>query len=278
MDAEMIIERVINNNVISTFDDGTEVVISGKGIGFGKRAGDPVDREKIEKIFRIANEERLGKFKDLLVKVPLECLKISDEIITTAKDELNISLNENIYITLTDHINFALERYDQGMDFENVLTQEVRAFYPNEFRIGLQAVKLIEETTGKFLKEDEAASIALHIVSAELSTRTSIAFEITQTVKKILEIISARVSMDHADTRSKVDEMIPIFKHFIFRVIMEKQYAKDDTALYSFVKSRYMNESQCCEEIVACIEKRFQKAVTIDERTYIIILLRKLDF
>ena len=274
----MKIEHVINNNVVSIFENGLEVVISGRGIGFGKRSGDPVDESRIEKIFRISNEERLGKFKDLLVKVPLEYLKISDGIITRAREELNIPLNENIYITLTDHINFALERYDQGMDFENILTHEVKSFYPNEFRIGLQAVKLIEEKTGKFLKEDEAASIALHIVSAELSTRTSIAFEITQAVQKILEIVSEKVDISDPETKSKLDNLIPTFKHFVFRIIKEKQYARDDPALYAFVKSRYTDEDRCCEEIVNYIERHFHRVVTIDERTYIIILLRKMEF
>lgn len=274
----MIVERVINNNVISTLDNGVEVVISGKGIGFGKRVGDPVDETRIEKIFRMENRERLGKFQDLLVKVPLECLKISDAIITKAKEELDQELNENIYITLTDHITFAIERYDKGLDFENALTQEVCSFYPREFKIGLEAVKLIEDTTGKNLKEDEAASIALHLVSAEMSTRTSIAFEITRSVKALLSIIHAEVNPDGLWADSKVDDLVPTLKHLVFRVIMDKQYAKDDITLYTYVKNRYPKESHCCDAISDYLEKQFRKKVTIDEKTYCIILLRKNDF
>ena len=50
----MLIEKVINNNIVSAFDDtGREVVVMGRGLGFGVRPGQPVNEKKIEKVFRI---------------------------------------------------------------------------------------------------------------------------------------------------------------------------------------------------------------------------------
>jgi len=50
----VIIQKVINNNVVSTFDaNGKEVILMGKGIGFRKKAGDELDKNKIEKIFTL---------------------------------------------------------------------------------------------------------------------------------------------------------------------------------------------------------------------------------
>ena len=50
----MIIQKVINNNVVSTFDsNGKEVILMGKGIGFRKKTGDELDKKKIEKIFTL---------------------------------------------------------------------------------------------------------------------------------------------------------------------------------------------------------------------------------
>ena len=40
----MQIIKVINNNVISSEDDkGKEIIVMGKGIGFGKKAGEEID-------------------------------------------------------------------------------------------------------------------------------------------------------------------------------------------------------------------------------------------
>ena len=44
----MVIEKVINNNIVSAYDDtGKEVVIMGRGIGFGTKPGREVAEQKI---------------------------------------------------------------------------------------------------------------------------------------------------------------------------------------------------------------------------------------
>ena len=50
----MLANKILNNNFISSTDkDGHEIVIMGKGLGWQMKPGDPVDPEKIEKIFRM---------------------------------------------------------------------------------------------------------------------------------------------------------------------------------------------------------------------------------
>ncbi len=274
----MVIEHIINNNIISAIDGKNEIVVSGRGIGFGRHKGDTVDDAKIEKVYRMDNEEQMGRFKDLLTNIPLEYLKISDEIITEAGKKLNVELNQNIYVTLTDHINFALERYDKGMDFENILTQEVSDYYPNEFRIGLNAVELIRRETGKDLKRDEAASIALHIVSAELNTRMSVAFGLTQMVKQMLAILQEDLDAEDPGNKDKTEEIIPHFKHFAYRVIADQQYEDDDTALYGFVREHYPSQFKCGEQIAEYVREKFGKEVTKEEMNHMVMTLKHLKF
>lgn len=272
----MVIKKVINNNIVTSIDDGVEVVVSGRGLGFGHREGDKIDDAKIEKVYRIENQESLRRFKDLLAKLPLENLQIANEVIALAKNELKTELNENIYITLTDHINFALERFEKGMMFENAIMHEVKAFYPKEFRIGEKAVDLIRDTTGNYLGQDEAASIALHIVSAELNEKTSMAFTVTQAVKKILELLNEEVDKDVPGNASKIEDLIPTFKHLVYRIILQEQYDGDDKALFDFAVANYPQETRICNRIASFLEEQFQQEIRMDEKSYIIILLRKL--
>ena len=60
----MQIIKVINNNVISSEDDkGKEIIVMGKGIGFGKKAGEEIDETKIEKQkAKYIHEEKAQKF------------------------------------------------------------------------------------------------------------------------------------------------------------------------------------------------------------------------
>lgn len=46
----MVIDKIINNNIVSAFDEtGLEVVIMGRGIGFQMKRGQEVPVEKVEK-------------------------------------------------------------------------------------------------------------------------------------------------------------------------------------------------------------------------------------
>ena len=118
----IIIEKVINNNIISAYEkSGAEVIVMGRGIGFKKKQGEVVPADQISKIFRIKSRTLTEQFKELLANMPLERVRISDEIISHAKDHLKLKLNQSIYVTLTDHINFAIERVSQGIEPQNAL-------------------------------------------------------------------------------------------------------------------------------------------------------------
>lgn len=142
----MIIEKVINNNIVSAYDEtGREVVVMGRGLGFGVKAGAPINEAKIEKVFRIKSQSIAEQFKELLANMPLEHAQISNDIISYAKSKLKLKLNQSIYVTLTDHINFAIDRYSRGINLENALLWEIKRFYPQEYELGRYAVALIKE-------------------------------------------------------------------------------------------------------------------------------------
>ena len=164
----MVIQKVINNNVISAYDENQqEVVIMGKGIGFKAHTGDAIDESMVEKVFRIENEKLSRQFQEILENIPLEHMQLTSDIITYAKKNLNVQLNQSIYITLTDHINFAIQRQAQGIQLKNALLWETKKFYHQEYLMGKYAIDLLNEKLGTKFSEDEAGFIALHFVNAE---------------------------------------------------------------------------------------------------------------
>ena len=63
----MKILKVINNNVVSALDEsGEEIVVMGKGVGFEKKPGTPVDEGRIEKRFFLEHsvKEKNMKWKE----------------------------------------------------------------------------------------------------------------------------------------------------------------------------------------------------------------------
>lgn len=164
----MNIHKVINNNVLSAFDEqNQEIVIMGRGIGFKAKAGDVIDESKIEKIFHMENHSMSKKFQEMLSDMPMEHMEISNDIIAYAKEEYDMKLNQSIYIALTDHINFAIQRYRKGVQLENALLEELKQVYHQEYLVGEYAIALLKERLEIEFSEHEAAFIALHFVNAK---------------------------------------------------------------------------------------------------------------
>ena len=186
----MIINKVINNNVLSTHDENNrEIVLMGKGIGFQKKVGDEVAEDKIEKKFVLDSEDEVGKFSELIEMIPHNYLNLSVDIISYAQQVMPKRLSPSIYISLTDHINFLLERSTKGELFENPLFNEIKSFYPSEYLVGEKALELIESEAGIELPQDEAASIALHFVIAEYNMGMSDTVNATTMIRECISIV-----------------------------------------------------------------------------------------
>ena len=187
----MVVEKIIKNNIISSFDEkGNEIVVMGRGLGFKVKPGQTIDQEKVEKIFRMDNDQEAKQLEAVLADIPIENIQLCNEIISYAKTVIKSKLSKNIYITLTDHINYAITRYQEGIHFTNALKWEIKKFYHEEFEAGKKAVELIRERIGIDMTEDEAASIALHFVNAELGIEISNTIDVTKLIQNVLKIIT----------------------------------------------------------------------------------------
>ena len=187
----MKVVKVINNNIIKSFDqENNEVLVMGKGLGFQKKPGDEVDTDLIEKVYVSSQELNSNKLAQLLADVPIEHVQIANEIISFAKVSLGKKLNDNIFLTLTDHISYAIERYNNGIPIQNALLWEIKRFYNHEFLIGKESLNMIKNKLGIDLPEDEAGFIALHIVNAELDmAQVSQVSEMTKIIQNITNIV-----------------------------------------------------------------------------------------
>ena len=259
----MKIYKSINNNIVSAFDDhGREMIVIGKGIGYKAIEGTDIDKSKITKTFTMDSQDNLNKLKDLLARIQKEYIEITDEILTYARNHLNKELNESAYFTLADHISFAVERMKKGMPFENILTNEIKRFYPREFEVGLFAIKQIEAKMNIDMSEGEAASVALHIMNATYYTSVSEAFKATQLLRDVIEYI-IRYSETGLDTTGHYGERFIIhLKYLIQRIISNDipEYSDDD--VYEIMKTKHCNTVDLCEKVAAQIKKEHEYTLT----------------
>ncbi len=273
----MRIEKIINNNIVSSTDEnGREVVVMGRGLGFRMKEGMEIPKSKVEKIFRLDNEDMLNRFKVLLSKLPPEHLQISAEIIGYAKKVLRKPLNQNIYLTLTDHINFAIERFHENMLFPTPLLREVRSFYREEYLIGEYGIALIEKRLGIRLPVDEAASMALHVVNAEYNTAMRDTINITQLIQQVVGIVKEYFQIS-LDERSLNYERFITHLKFLAQRIYTKELL-DSTALgfSKMISEMYPAEYICSQKIQYFIKETYGHQVTDEEVAYLAVHIRRM--
>ncbi|MCR1950716.1 MULTISPECIES: PRD domain-containing protein [Clostridium] len=275
----MRITRIINNNVICAVNErNQERILLGSGIGFQKKKGDEVDKKKIEKEFFLKSKNVAGKLYSLLTQIPMEYMRVTENIIKYAQQKLDHELNENVYLTLTDHISFAVSRQKSGLQFSNALLWEVKRFYPDEFNIGLKALELINEEFDVELPEDEAASIAMHVVNSELGSESNRdTIKVTELIQNVLNIIRYQYKIDFKEDDLYYTRFITHLKFFAYRVLNNSEEVKEvDKDFEEIVKVRYPKEYGCSLKIADLIKNKYNRRLSGDELVYLTVHIKRI--
>ena len=274
----IIIEKVINNNIISAYEkSGAEVIVMGRGIGFKKKQGEVVPADQISKIFRIKSRTLAEQFKELLANMPLERVRISDEIISHAKDHLKLKLNQSIYVTLTDHINFAIERVSQGIEPQNALLWEIKRFYPQEFQLGIYALELIQDRLGILLPEDEAGFIALHFVNAEYGTDIRDAVKFPDQMQAIVDIVERDLGILLDESSLHYERFMTHIKFLIQQIYRKELLFSEDRELSLLMQRKYPREYQCSLKVAEYIMQATGSRLSEEEIMYLSVHIRRVS-
>lgn len=266
----MKMAKVINNNVISAFDENQhEIILVGTGIGFQGKPGKNIDDEKIQKVFRLEDPKITRRMKELLSDLPMNQLAVSTEIISYAKKNLETELNENIYVTLTDHIHFAIQRYKENMVFPNPMRREVRLFYEKEYALGMYALELIHKELGIDLPTDEAVSIALHLVSAEFDTRVKDTMMIVSFLEEVMDIVKDYFQMEIDEASLTYERFITHLKFLSRKLFSQEKLDDVNDEMQEMIRKMCPKEYACAEHVQEFIETQYNKKMTPGELAYL---------
>lgn len=273
----MIIKRVLNNNtIISSNSKGVDVLLMGKGIAFGKKKGQVVDMEQIEKTFLLKDKETQSKFTELLLNVPMEHILVSEKIINFGKIKLGKNLNEIIYVNLTDHIHSAIDRYREGLILKNPLRWVIARFYPDEYAVGEKAIEVVRNDLGVSFEIDEAAFIAIHFVNAEMDKTWEFAYEIAEITKKIETIIKEHYRTEFDENSLDYYRFITHVKFFAQRLLAGDHYDDEDEELLNTLKHKYEGEYASALEIKEYVQKDFEYELSSTELLYLTAHIRRI--
>lgn len=273
----MVIKRVFNNNALVVLDqNGEEMILTGKGIAFQKKAGDQVDESKIQKRFVFDKTELTEKFSQLFEQIPAQYLELTSAIIEMAEKELQVRLDSGIYIALADHIYYAIQRYQAKEYIKNALLFEIKKFYAKEFQAGLKALDMIYYETHISMSEDEAGFIAMHFVNAKQGgEEMNQTIHVTKMVEDILHIVEYHYQMKLDENSLNYTRFVTHICYFARRLLAKELNADTDDSLYEQIKEKYPNAYRCTLKVKKYVEQTCNIELTTEEMTYFMLHINR---
>lgn len=273
----LTIKKTLNSSVVLVEQNGQPMILLGKGIGYGKKAGMQIKHNEISQIFMPVDSLYVKQMLDSIDSIPEIYFELSQEIVSYAEKVLGQKLNNHVYFALTDHLHFAVERLQRGMVITNRVYWEIKTFYNVEFRIGEYALSLFEEKLGQQFPQEEAANIAFHIINAQNeNVDDSKGTKYAELVGKIVNIVRYTVGSHMVTDDIHYTRFITHVKFFVERFFTGKMLKEDDGMLFEHFQTKYPRAMDGALKIRTFIEDKYQKAIPNEEVTFLAVHIYRL--
>jgi len=274
------IKKVINNNILCVVDDkSSEMIVTDKGLGFKRKVGERVDPALFEKTYHMEDKAEQRKLRELCEQIPLEHLKLTQDLIEYIKSQISVPLNESLLITLADHISFAIKRKKEGIEFTNPLQEAIMSYYPTEYHLGYHCLRVIQEETRIDLNPSEAAFIALHIVNAELNTSMSVMYDITKLIEGALQVVEYYYQKAFDRESLDFNRFVVHLRYFAQRLFQNAPGQADeyDEDFQEMIIKSCRQHYKCAQHVGEYIRNAYQKDVSKAELIYLTIHLKRIN-
>ncbi|TDM07057.1 glucose PTS transporter transcription antiterminator GlcT [Macrococcus lamae] len=273
---EYIIEKALNNNVLIANYYDEEVVLIGRGIGFGKKQGQRIETDKIEKIYELRGYHEQERYKTLIGMTDERVIKTVIEIVDTIKEMAYGEVNDSILLSLTDHIIFALKRLEDGIVISNPFIKETEALYPQEFDVASKVVEMLNEKLGVHFPHTEIGFIALHIHS-------SINNHTMREMNMMTEVVARAVQIIEHDLKIQVNKDSLIYARFVRHIsfavqrVMINDRPPEQRNLEKLLKLQYPTCYNVAVKIVKMMQQQLSKPVYESELVYLTMHIQQFN-
>lgn len=274
----MRISKVLNSSVVLVQDDnGEESILLGKGIGYGRKPGQEIDRQPSDRVFVPLTNPDAQPMLELFSSIPPVYLELTQEIVADAEETLGVKLSPHIYLMLTDHLHFAVERQQLGITVTNRVLWEIKHFYRREYEVGQRALKRADHLLNTFLPEEEAGNIAFHIVNARMDNGAGgDAMQAARLIGELTNIVTYRI---HArlDTESiHFSRFISHLQFFADRFFSGKLMDSEDDFLFNQMQQGYPEAVDCAEKIRTFVLRKYVVFLPNEEAAYLALHIARL--
>ena len=274
------VKKPINNNILRVVDPtGCELIVTGRGLGFGVKPGYKIEAETVERSYRMTSPAVQQKLVELLEQIPYEHLLLTDELVATIRQpgELPAERKPAHHAGRPHQLCHSAQR--TGIRFSNPLMAPIREFYPEEYRLGMECLAAIRQRCHADLSDDEGGFIALHIVNAELNTTMSVVNDVTRFVDGCVQVVEYFYNCHFDRDALDFSRFTVHLRFFAQRVFQGKQEQENDThdEVFRALIARNCSEHYKCACCIAeYVRNTWHKELSDEELVFLTIHLKRI--
>ena len=270
----MKFKKSYNNSVALVEENGQELIVVGKGIGFGLKPGMEVDVSKIERRYR-SDEESMSEISQIK-EIKAQVLNATTKIIEMAEPDLNIKFTDNQYLTLADHINFAIQRLQEDINigWSGVSRWEIKSFFPKEYKVAEKAVKILDSEFQITLPEEEIVLLTYHFVNAgNDDSKVQDTIKISKLISGIVDIVQYRYRIVFDTESFNYSRFITHLRALMVRKVLHQESGEDelDPTILELMKLKYAEAFETVESISTYLEGKAGWKLNQNDKLYLVL-------
>lgn len=267
----MKVVRVFNNNVVlAVRNDGQEVILTGRGVGFQTKPGCEVASAKVTRTFVPESGRDSDYLAQMVAAIEPEFLVLADRALARVSGELAAPASAATIVALADHLAFAVQRAQTGeLLGPHPLQAEVTHLYPAEFAAAGRIIDFVAAEQDTTLPDAETVAVTLHLVNAGFRTDDlSETYLMTGVFSQLFEIIDS--TFDITDDRSSLSaaRFITHLRYFVVRARAGAQLQEGMAVLSSSLAVSHPEAVLAAARLARVLELRLGVEVTADETAY----------
>ncbi len=271
------IKKVLNSSVVLIDNQGQVMIALGKGIGFGKKAGEKIDDSDIDQVFLPITETKSSQFAALVDEIPLRYFEMTKDIVQLAENYLPYTLNSTIYLTLSDHLHFAVERQQKGLSVTNRLYWEIKNYYAAEFEVAEKAMALLAENYQIVLPAEEASNIAFHLINAQSGNEENQdGLRKAKLISTIVNLVRYAIQQDVNTNSIHYSRFITHVRFFADRFFLDELTHETDEGLYRQMWALYPNAMDIATKVKAFLDQEFETKIPENEIVFLGVHINRL--
>lgn len=268
------ISKVLNHNAVLaiSMEDNQEVLLLGKGVGFGKKVSERLESRADDRIYTLSKTTDRGDAGKLARTIPPEYLEITNELLDYAEEFLG-NIDRNVLFPLADHIEYAVKRVREGEEIRNPLTEDIQILFHMEYKVAGKLHEILKERTGLEIHEDEIGYVALHIHSAIEEAAVSEAMQMAGAVRKCIGILEKKIGHPISVMSLSYNRMMNHIRYMVIRALRGEKLKLN---MNDYMFGKYPESYEMAKEMYTEIGKDLKKELAEAEVGYLAMHIERI--